>query len=98
MALAVFAPGSILDELEALLSRSKGLSQQRNEWVHALYGVDWLDQSLRRDKSGQWVDQPSPKQLLDLAQEIDKLTHEMRHARSHGFMAAALVATGHIVP
>jgi hypothetical protein len=95
---AVFGPGPVLDQLLALLNRSEQLSRQRNEWVHALYGVDWLDQPLRRDKSGKWVDQPTPAQLSVLAHEIDTLTLELRHARSRGFMAAPLVAKGYKVP
>lgn len=92
------APGEVLNQLEVLLNRSRQLSDQRNEWVHALYGVDWLDQPLRRDRHGKWVDQPTPEQLKDLAQQIDALTHEIRHARNHGFMVGPLVAKGHKVP
>jgi hypothetical protein len=57
---AIFGPGETLDQLGALLDRSEQLSKRRNEWVHALYGVDWLDRPLRREKSGKWVEQPTP--------------------------------------
>jgi hypothetical protein len=33
---AIFGPGKVLDQLEALLACSGVLSRQRNEWVHAL--------------------------------------------------------------
>lgn len=95
---AIFGPGEVLDQLVALLTRSEQLSKQRNEWVHALYGVDWLDRPLRREKSGKWVEQPTPEQLNELATQIDTLTHEIRRARSQGFMAQPLADTGHSFP
>jgi hypothetical protein len=95
---AIFGPGEVLDQLEALLARSEQLSRQRNEWVHALYGVDWLDRPLRREKSGRWVEQPTQEQLNELATQIDALTHEIRHARSRGFMAQPLADKGHSFP
>jgi hypothetical protein len=95
---AIFGPGEVLDQLAVLLARSEQLSKQRNEWVHALYGVDWLDRPLRREKSGKWVEQPTQEQLNELATQIDALTQEIRHARSHGFMAQPLADKGHSFP
>jgi hypothetical protein len=95
---AIFGPGEVLDQLVALVARSEQLSKQRNEWVHALYGVDWLDRPLRREKSGKWVEQPTQEQLNELASQIDALTLEIRRARSHGFLAQPLVDKGHSFP
>jgi hypothetical protein len=98
MGRAIFGPGEVLDQLVALLTRSEQLSKQRNEWVHALYGVDWLDRPLRRDKSGKWVEQPTQEQLNELATQIDALTQDIRYARSRGFLAQPLADTGHSFP
>jgi hypothetical protein len=98
LARAVFGPGLVLDQLVALLEQGAALSARRNEWVHALYGEDWLGQPLHRNKAGDWVIPPTPAELHALAQQIHAMTQEMRRERSTGFLAGPLLAKGYNFP
>jgi hypothetical protein len=58
--LRVFRGSDVLTRLRDLLMRCENISNRRNQWVHALYGVDINGQPLMRNDAGNWVDPPNP--------------------------------------
>jgi len=82
--------GTPLLKLQALLNRSKRLTERRNQLVHSLWAQELDGEAQLRDAHGSTQPLPSVEQLKNLAQEIESLTTELNHERLDGFLKAAL--------
>lgn len=73
-------------KLDALLNKTKRLSEQRNKFIHRALAQDAQGQWVMKDERHAWGPPPSVGELNQLADEIAQVFNELNKARLHGFI------------
>ena len=90
-ALKVLGEGDAFDQLQALLSRCRDLTERRNDVIHGTIGKELDGEPQMRSEDNRWGPLPSTSELDALAEEIRVLLYEINDARLTGFLAHALI-------
>jgi len=82
--------GEPLLKLQALLTRARRLTEQRNELTHGLWAKELDGDPGVMGAPGELRPLPSVNELKSLANELEALTKELNLARLEGFLKIAL--------
>lgn len=83
--------GSPLLKLQAIINNCEQLTNKRNEFVHGLWVSELDGDAYVRDAFGNNKSLPTAKELIELAEEIEKLTNKLNSERLEGFLHQALL-------
>lgn len=85
--------GEALLKLQALLERSKQVSEKRNDFIHSLWAHELDGSPVIRQEDHSWKETPKTEELQDLANQILGIANELNQARLDGFISEALKKT-----
>ncbi len=85
-----FKEGEILVKLDALLTRAKRATEDRNQILHSLWAFELDGTPVIRNRDHSFQPIPNLTRLNELAEEIYTITTDLNNARLEGFLKEAL--------
>jgi len=80
-------------QLRAIMTRCENATTKRNEALHGLFAKELDGQQVFRHRGREFKKPPTPKELMNLAEELHRLGEEITRERLDGWLKQALKDT-----